>query len=72
MLVDAERANKLISTGSYTGTGSDQDTNDFGLPYNHAFSVMRVLTVTDESGKEHRLVELRNPWGIEKFKGDWS
>lgn len=33
---------------------------------------MRVLTVTDSRGFEHKLVEMRNPWGIEKYQGDWS
>ena len=55
----------MITTGSYTGTGSDQDTNDLGIPNNHAFSIFRALTVTDASNVEHRLLEMRNPWGIE-------
>ena len=46
----------IITNGSYTGTGNDQDSNADGLPYNHAFSIMHVLTVTDDTGKEHRLV----------------
>ena len=46
----------IITNGSYTGTGNDQDSNADGLPYNHAFSIMHVLTVTDDAGKEHRLV----------------
>ena len=62
----------MITTGSYTGTGSDQDTNDLGIPNNHAFSIFRALTVTDASNVEHRLLEMRNPWGIEQFIGDWS
>lgn len=33
---------------------------------------MRAVTVTDEQGEEHRLVEMRNPWGSEYFFGDWS
>jgi len=33
---------------------------------------MRVLVVRDANGTDHRLVEMRNPWGIEKFAGDWS
>ena len=71
-MVAADNSNKMISCGSYTGTGSDQDTNAIGLPNNHAFSIMRVLIVRDANGTDHRLVELRNPWGIEKFVGDWS
>ena len=71
-LVSASDSGMMITTGSYTGTGSDQDTNDLGIPNNHAFSIFRALTVTDASNVEHRLLEMRNPWGIEKFVGDWS
>jgi len=47
-MLDADKQGKMITAGSYEGTGSDQDTNEFGLPYTHAFSIMRVLTVFDE------------------------
>ena len=58
MLV-ADASNEMITCGTPTGTGSDQDSNSDGLPYNHALSIMRVLTVIDDSGLwplEHRLV----------------
>ena len=71
-MLKADSEGKMITCGSFTGTGSDQDSNENGLPNNHAFSIMRVLTVTDSAGKEHRLVEMRNPWGFEKYQGDWS
>ncbi len=60
---DNDKNGMMMTAGSKTGTGSDQDTNKFGLPYNHAFSIMRVLTVKDGKGKDRRLVQLRNPWG---------
>lgn len=64
----------MVTCGSFEGTGSDQDVNEVGLPYNHAFSIMRVLEVDDDqaAGVSHKIVELRNPWGIEKYTGDWS
>ena len=55
MLV-ADASNEMITCGTPIGTGSDQDSNSDGLPYNHALSIMRVLTVIDDSGLEHRLV----------------
>ena len=51
---------------------TDQDTNLLGLPFNHAFSIMDTLTLKDEFGNQVRLVQLRNPWGVEKWKGPWS
>lgn len=70
-LLDSEQTGEMISSGSFTGTGNDQDTNDVGLPYNHAFSIMRALEVYTAIGSE-RLVEIRNPWGSETYWGDWS
>ena len=49
-------ADYMITCGSPNGTGSDQDSNEDGLPYMHAFSVMQVLEVTDDEGIPHRLV----------------
>jgi len=62
----------MITAGSFRGSGSDQDSNENGLPFNHAFSIMRPLSVFAEDGSEIRLVEMRNPWGEEKFNGTWS
>ena len=50
-LVSKNEEGYMITTGSYTGTGNDQDSNQDGLPYNHAFSIMTVLTVVDDSGE---------------------
>lgn len=62
----------MITSGSFNGTGIDQDTNEVGLPYTHAFSIMYVVEVVDEEGETHRLVSIRNPWGFEKYFGPWS
>ena len=62
----------MVTCGSHTGTGNDQDTNAFGLPYNHAFSVLTAIKVTKANGSEVRLVMIRNPWGSESFSGRWS
>ena len=33
---------------------------------------MGVKKITDDSGKEVKLVKVRNPWGTEKYNGDYS
>lgn len=71
-LVDSDAKRTMITSASYNGTGSDQDTNAVGLPYTHAFSIMYVVEVVDEEGESHRLVCVRNPWGREKYFGPWS
>lgn len=71
-ILDSETNGMMISSGSYQGNGSDQENNEVGLPYNHAFSVMKGLIATTASGEEHRLVQMRNPWGYEYFNGTWN
>jgi len=71
-MVRADKELMMITSGSYTGTGNDQDQNEAGLPFNHAFSIMRVVEVVDADGVTHRLVETRNPWGAETYFGPWS
>ena len=62
----------MITTGSMTGTGNDQDKNKDGLPYNHAFSVLKAIELNLTDGQKVKLVQLRNPWGNETYKGRWS
>jgi hypothetical protein len=33
----------MITSGSFTGTGSDQDQNEMGISYNHAYSVHKAF-----------------------------
>ena len=41
---------------------------DNGLDYSHVFTVLGVATLSNGT----KLVKIRNPWGSETFKGDWS
>ena len=43
-----------------------------GLGTQHAYSILKAVEVTDESGKKVELLKIRNPWGIVEWKGDWS
>ena len=56
-----------MTVGSFYGNGGDQNTNEVGLPYNHAFTVHDTVTVGDT-----RLVLVRNPWAEDSFSGKWS
>lgn len=49
-LVEADSQGHMISSGSYVGTGSDKDVNWDGLPYNHAFSILKVFEVKLATG----------------------
>lgn len=71
-MVEASKKGEHITMGTPFGNGSDQETNEFGLPFMHAFTILGVTTVIDESNYVHRLVSIRNPWGEEWYFGDWS
>jgi len=68
IFTDEDSKNSMITAGSYSGGGSDQDENENGVPYSHAYTVLSTLTLEDGT----RLVRMRNPWNKEKFFGDWS
>jgi len=38
----------------------------------HAYAIIGVYTVTDESGTVTKLVHMFNPWRKEQYKGPWS
>lgn len=46
---------------------SDTKEKDLGLQAPHAYAVLDIREVAG-----FRLAKLRNPWGIESWKGDWS
>jgi len=56
-----------MTVGSFYSDGGDKLTNDVGLPYSHAFSVLDTVTI-----ENNRLVLVRNPWGEESYFGKWN
>jgi hypothetical protein len=61
-----DATNEIITFG--TPGSSDSSTDDKGLVQRHAFSVLRTATLSNGQ----RLVQCRNPWGSERWFGDWS
>lgn len=60
---------------------SAQKTSQVGLVKEHAYSVLRVVEVDNEifgltsnnpEDKVTRLLNMRNPWGVFEWTGDWS
>ena len=58
----------MVTAGTYFGSGNDFETNEVGIAYAHAFSILDTVTLSTGD----RLLALRNPWGLEKFNGTWS
>ena len=59
-------AGDIINCASQAG--KDTETDDAGLPLGHAFTVLGIKKLSNGV----RLVNIRNPWGRETFKGAWS
>lgn len=39
-----------------------------GLVAGHAYSILKFKCISDKI----KLIKMRNPWGKEEWKGDWS
>lgn len=58
-----------ITTG---GDGDDSQPNDCGIAMSHAYSLISAFTMVDESGKEHFMMLVRNPWAENGYIDRWS
>jgi hypothetical protein len=43
-----------------------------GLISGHAYSIIKSKQIVTSSGKESRIMMIRNPWGKVEWNGDWS
>lgn len=43
-----------------------------GLSAGHTYTILGVTQVKDQSGKEIKLVKIKNPWATETYTGPWS
>eukprot|EP00929_Paragymnodinium_shiwhaense_P077623 TRINITY_DN3999_c0_g1_i2.p1 TRINITY_DN3999_c0_g1~~TRINITY_DN3999_c0_g1_i2.p1 ORF type:complete len:535 (-),score=74.06 TRINITY_DN3999_c0_g1_i2:358-1851(-) len=68
MLEYYEQSNYMLSAGS--NFGSDSDKTADGIAKGHAYSILQVRVNIADSGIT--LIQLRNPWGVEFFKGEWN
>jgi calpain-15 len=51
--------------------GSDSNRSKNGVHQGHAYTFLNALYL-NLGGRQERLVQLRNPWGIGEFTGKWS
>lgn len=45
---------------------------DLGLIDNHMYTIIDAARVKNKDGKVVQLFQIRNPWGSNEWKGDWS
>ena len=68
VISEQKTQNSMVTTGSFFGSGNNQEQNEVGLAYSHAYSVMDAIQLSNGE----RLLVLRNPWGKETFNGTYS
>ena len=66
--MNAQEKGFLMTAG--TNVDENLNTEEMGLVPGHAYTIIKVLEVTTNSGKE-KLINLRNPWGHGEWSGDW-
>jgi len=64
--------NFLVSTSTRDENGgfTSEVENRFGIPSDHAFSVVDMHEIT-HNGEQLKLLKLRNPWMTQNWKGRW-
>ena len=65
-LVSHDGKNDVITASS--GPGNDTQQNEHGLTLGHAFTILGTHVLPNGT----RLVKIRNPWGLEDYRGAWS
>ena len=70
-LLSFHEAGFLLSASVGGDSNENAAAEAMGLLADHAYSLLRVLSVNTPRGNA-RLVMLRNPWGKLEWRGDWS
>lgn len=70
VICEASSKDYLVGAGT-TGSGDHNLKTTYGLSQSHAYTVLGCYSVTDERGVIHELVQMRNPWRFETYKGPW-
>ena len=69
----AAKADGDIVTAASRNCGGNGSTTNQGIVCSHAYSVLKTHVLTDATGKTvARLLKVRNPWGREYYRGNWS
>ena len=69
-LKQAHDRNFLLTAG--TDGINSKSNNQCGVTKAHAFSILDVFEIEDDSGASHKLYLMRNPWNNTKFSGEWN
>ena len=54
------------------GSGNDQQTNTCGIAMSHAYAILAAFEMKDSAGTVHKMLMMRNPWGVTKYSAKWN
>lgn len=63
-IMQAANTNNYIMSVGTSGSGDDSVKNNCGIAKSHAYSIIDVFTMTDSAGTTHKMLMVRNPWGV--------
>ena len=63
----------IASAANSRRSGLSREVFDsMGIVDAHAYSLLMAMSILTDSMEKERLIQLRNPWGFEEWKGKWS
>ncbi|KAM3133447.1 hypothetical protein pb186bvf_014451 [Paramecium bursaria] len=63
---------RVIMCAATPKKNENDDVLPNGLVTRHAYSILKIKTITHPEKQLVELVKLRNPWGKKEWKGDWG
>lgn len=71
-LKNADALNYVMGTGTFGA--SDQDLNECGVAFAHAYSLIAAFELMNADGVtvDHKLYMIRNPWGESFYNKTWN
>jgi hypothetical protein len=72
-IISASDTAQNIMTAAVAGDNCVNGVNGYSLPCGHAYTMIGTYTVKDAAGVAHRLMLIRNPWGVDAgYSGAWN
>lgn len=58
----------IIEASTASNGGGDSHSNQWGIPFGHAYTILGTCVLTDTSGNVlDKVMKVRNPWGKDSF-----
>ena len=72
-ILDAVKKGYITAAGvSIHNLKDTEQLSAIGLVAGHSYGLIAAAQVPDKNGHQVNIVQLRNPWGLFEWKGDWG